>query len=408
VAEQEHLRKVLSSAIFHSSESLQRLLAYLVEHSARNAPHPVKEYQLATDVFGRGPDFDPRTDSSVRVNVARLRSKLIEYYATEGKDDGLRIEIPKGAYVTLFRSHEEPSDTVGLDVPAGNALPLQAGAAGWGRWQWGGFTAALAAGLVVGAALAAWLGLGTTVFSRGGPDSTVHRFWNPFLAPSSQTIVVYSNARFVGNGQTGLRYYNPAVDRPEDIRTLHTGVGELVGVFELTRLFDSLGSEFDVKRASLVDWDDVKKSNVIFIGGPTENMPVRELRHTAKFVFGPYIDPDGSHRTAIFNRQPAHGEPKLFDAGPANPMRHDYAIIRSLEGFVPDRHILILAGISTLGTQAAVEFLCQPDTVQSLLSRIGGADGQHMHSFECVVEVDIHGGVPVDAKIVAFQGGDSS
>ena len=218
--------------------------------------------------------------------------------------------------------------------------------------------------------------------------------------------MVFSSARFVGNVETGLRYYNPSVDRPEDIRTLHTGVGDLVGVFELSRLFYRLGGQFDVKRAALVDWDEVKKSNVIFVGGPAENMPVRELRRTAKFVFGPYIDPDGHHRVAILNRAAEQGEPKVFDAGAANPPRHDFAII-PLEGFVPGRSILILAGITTLGTQAAVEFVCRADTLQTLLSQIPQSGGRVKSRFECVVEVDIHGGVPVNSKIVAFQGDPS-
>jgi hypothetical protein len=408
VAQQEHLRKVLSSAIFHSSESLQRLLAYLVENSAKDSPHPVKEYQIATDVFSRGPGFDPRTDSSVRVNVARLRSKLLEYYATDGKDDPLRIEIPKGSYVTLFRRREEPPEGSGPDVAADAATHAKERAAGASRRQFAAFSAALAAGFVLGAAITAWLALGTTVFSRGGPDPVIPRFWKRFLDPAGQTVVVYSSARFVGNGETGLRYYNPALDRPEDIRTLHTGVGELVGVFELSRLFSRLGSQFDVKGAALVDWDQVKKSNVIFIGGPTENMPVRELRPTAKFVFGSYMDPDGSHRAAIFNRQPLQGEPKLFDAGTENPVRHDYAIIRSLAGFVPGRNILILAGITTLGTQAAVEFVCRPDTLQALFSRMGRDAAEPLDNFECVVEVDVHGGVPVNSKIIAFHSQGSS
>jgi hypothetical protein len=214
---------------------------------------------------------------------------------------------------------------------------------------------------------------------------------------------VFSNARFVGDGDTGLRYYNPEVDRLEDVRELHTGVGEVVGVYELSLVFESLGAAFEVKRAALVDWDEVKKANVIFIGGPAENMPVRELRRGARFVFEPYVDPAGGRRMVLVDRRPGDGKPPCFDAGAARPLRRDYAVIRWLPGLVPGRRILILAGITTLGTQAAVEFVCRPDTVQALLSKLGHDGLKKTVGFESVLEVTIHGGVPVDSTVVAFH-----
>ena len=82
-----HLRKVLSSTVFHSSESLQRLLGYLVEHSAKNAPHPVKEFQIATDVFGRGPHFDPadRFQRARKRGAAALETDRVLRHRRQGR-----------------------------------------------------------------------------------------------------------------------------------------------------------------------------------------------------------------------------------------------------------------------------------------------------------------------------------
>src|SRR5262249_46659523 len=62
----------------------------------------LKEYVIATEVFGRDSSYDPRVDSVVRVQAGRLRSKLLEYYATEGKDDKVIIDLPKGHYTPIF------------------------------------------------------------------------------------------------------------------------------------------------------------------------------------------------------------------------------------------------------------------------------------------------------------------
>lgn len=404
MSEQEHLRNVLSSSAFHSSEALQKLLGYLADHSLGDPPQPVKEYKIATEVLGRGQQFDPRMDSSVRVNVARLRSRLLEYYATEGKNDPFRIEIPKGAYIIRFQERVEPalgelSETGVVSIESGEPQRA-AGQAAQKRWPFGAVAAAVVVGIALGALLTLWTNTGP-VRGGDGPNAVLQGFWNDFAAPREKTIIVFSNARFVGDGENGLRYFNPDTDRLEDVRDLHTGVGEVVGVYELSRLFQSLGAALEVKRSALVDWDEVKKANVIFIGGPAENMPVRELR-SARFIFEPRVDADGQRRVVVVSRS-GDGQLKLFDAGATRPARRDYAVIRLLPGLVPGRRIMILAGITTLGTQAAVEFVCRPDTVQALLSQLTQEGEGPTPGFECVLEVSINGGVPVDSNIVAFE-----
>ena len=92
------IEKLNRSSVLRGSESLCKLLKYLGEHSLDSPGASLKEYQIATEVFGRHADFDSRVDSTVRVQTGRLRSKLAEYYAGEGAPDRLVIEIPKGAY----------------------------------------------------------------------------------------------------------------------------------------------------------------------------------------------------------------------------------------------------------------------------------------------------------------------
>jgi hypothetical protein len=53
-------------------------------------------------VFGRHEDFDPHLDSLVRVQAARLRAKLVEYYDSEGSGDAVVVKLPKGTYALTF------------------------------------------------------------------------------------------------------------------------------------------------------------------------------------------------------------------------------------------------------------------------------------------------------------------
>ena len=92
------LEKILTSPLVTRSGQRAALLRYLVERALAGSNGSIKESVIGVEVFGRAPDWDPQSDSTVRMHVGRLREKLREYYITEGQDDPVFIEIPKGAY----------------------------------------------------------------------------------------------------------------------------------------------------------------------------------------------------------------------------------------------------------------------------------------------------------------------
>src|SRR5580700_5003384 len=107
-AEQEQFSQqidnIIKSHSLRGSESLCRLLQYLAKQSLYQPQAPLKEYQIATEVYGRPADFDPQTDSTIRVQAGRLRLKLAEYYAGEGVSDPILVRIPKGSYHLTFEA----------------------------------------------------------------------------------------------------------------------------------------------------------------------------------------------------------------------------------------------------------------------------------------------------------------
>src|ERR1700739_1782475 len=111
----QQIDRLTKSHILHSSESLCKLLRYLAEHSLDHPGSALKEYQIATEVLGRPAGFDPQSDSTVRVQAGRLRVKLAEYYAHEGVDDPILVEIPKGSYALSF--HLNPTRSAAQLAP---------------------------------------------------------------------------------------------------------------------------------------------------------------------------------------------------------------------------------------------------------------------------------------------------
>ncbi len=109
-AEEAALQRVIASKIFSRNPRLSALLEYLCRKSLGSVKGSIKEYDIATDVFHRPPDFDQTTDAIVRVEMHRLRKKLKEYYSTEGADDTLEISLQAGRYAPEFLNRGLPAE----------------------------------------------------------------------------------------------------------------------------------------------------------------------------------------------------------------------------------------------------------------------------------------------------------
>ena len=90
--------RILQGGTFRNAPSSRRLLKYLVDHSLAGDADQLKEYTIGVDSFHKPGDYDPRLDSTVRIQIGRLRQKLAEYYREEGKDDQLIVDLPKGRF----------------------------------------------------------------------------------------------------------------------------------------------------------------------------------------------------------------------------------------------------------------------------------------------------------------------
>src|SRR5262245_47014677 len=95
----EGLERVLASPGFVRNHRMSRFLRYVVERHLDGRDHESKESLIAIDVFGRKPDYNPKADSIVRTEASRLRARLREYYAGDGRAEPWIIDVPKGGYV---------------------------------------------------------------------------------------------------------------------------------------------------------------------------------------------------------------------------------------------------------------------------------------------------------------------
>src|SRR4030095_10752136 len=139
------LAYVLADAGFARNARMSRFLTFLVDRHLEGHDEELKESLIAHEVFGRRPDYDPKRDSIVRTEAARLRGRLAEHYAGAGRHSSVIVDIPKGGYVPVFRYREVPTDDAARPAAARRA-------------QWHGLlVAVLCAAVVLGSA--AWRSL---------------------------------------------------------------------------------------------------------------------------------------------------------------------------------------------------------------------------------------------------------
>jgi hypothetical protein len=344
-------------------------------------------------------------DSMVRVQAGRLRTKLAEYYASEGARDTIGVELPKGSYLLTFHSRTPnlPNHAPGFQ----SDLPHP---------QNGQFVTRRTFFFAVGALslllLTSLIGL-FSVFTRKQPTVIPHTvavppaiqiFWKGFQKGPEDPRVIFSNAAFVGRPDRGLRYYDPKRDAKSATFDHYTGVGEVLGVHQLDTVFDELGRKILVKRGSLFSLDDAKDTDLIFIGSPSENLTLLEIPGSQEFQFRTVPSGTRQGNVEILNAHPQQGEMTEFLATPADlPETEDYAVIALVRGLDHERSVLILAGTTTLGTQSAVEFVTSEESLETLLSRLAVSRPENLKPFEALLHVKIARGVPVESELIAVH-----
>jgi hypothetical protein len=160
-------------------------------------------------------------------------------------------------------------------------------------------------------------------------------------------------------------------------------------------MFDRRHAEFVLKRSPLVTWDEARSRNLIFIGSVAENASLKLLPSTQDFTLTATADAAG-----VINHHPKQGEPQVY-LRPEHPLTKDYAIVALLPGVQPESRMFVFSGLTTLGTQAAMEYALDPDTAAELIRLVSSQ--RQVHNFEALLEVSIRGGVPLQPRLVSIR-----
>lgn len=408
----DQVDRLTSSPFLHGSEAHCRLLRFLAEHTVNSSSMPLKEYQIATEGLGRPAGFDPISDASVRVQIARLRVKLAQHYSSVGSNDPIVVEIPKGRYEVSFRNRplslEDTSAAEKISAPIPQ-IPNAPVANHRSRTVLIAVLPFLAGILVTLGVLIPLLGnrqtashnVSTSQTTR--PQTALEVFWGPFVHAPEEPFVVFRNRALIGDLDVGMRRFDPSRDNPNRQVQRYTGVGEVMGMLELARLFDRFGSEFRAKRDSLFTIDDAREYNLIFVGSPDETLGLNEIPGPTEFTVS-RLETSPQTRLAIIDKHPGSARTSVYARSFGEEgTETDYALVALKRGLDQSHWILFLEGTSSVATQAAVDYACNERSATVLLNRLHFTSSAAIKPFEGLLRVKIAHDVPVESVLLTLR-----
>jgi len=444
------LENLLWSKYFVNAHKKQKFLRLICDYYLEGRAHELNEHILGYDVFGRDNSYTPSNDPIVRVFAHEIRKKLEAYYANEGAGDPVRLEIPAGSYQPVFtRQLPEPmSEIAEATLPPQTELEAPPVPRRWSAGK-------LAATLLVLGLLAGVIGLGLanrqlrqeiTRAEAAKDPSAYGSVWTSFLGDKNPPLVILSNPpilrfinasdpeslvrasipladetvealkdKFVTNPEVSIKESSgPSNDADEPVKSkiviernqrsrlvlstnVYTGMGEAIGLHYLTDFFRKGSRSIQLKQSRTLSAEDLKKHNVIMLGGVWVNAWSSKLARNEDFFF--------TSKGTIENRNPQTGEEHeyipQFDRRTGN-LTIDYALITLKPNISEANDVMMLAGVYSQGTEAAAEYVTNKDYLDQLNQRLQ-QPGNTPRYFQALLKVSVENGIPTTISILALH-----
>ncbi len=405
-AVREQLERLLAHPLFANSKRYPALLAYTVEETLKGNAPELKERSIGIEVFGRSPSYDANADPVVRITAGEVRKRLMQYYYDSAHDGELVFELPVGSYVPIFHPPEpEPAlpETDEIAIAASPEQPAQPPSIVLAQPR-RRFSALLlwlvfVVGIVVAGAIGVRYGM---QLHETPPPTSIDLFWAPITAgANTATYCLGEPAKNIDVGSINSLDTPPSGIKPEPLYfRLHlSGSLALADVITLTRTAAALETRhkaFRVVPASQASFSQLREGPIVLIGG-FDN--IWTLRVTQKLRFG-FDSKDGVALIVDRKSQKQTTWATAWDL-PYEKLSRDYAIVARIHDNTTGQPVIIAAGISEEGTEAAGEILYNPVYLDSLLKK--APPNWEQMNMEAVIETQVIEGHPGPPQVQAVE-----
>jgi len=403
---------------------LREFLLYVGRKSIKEGTSDIHEQEIGQAVFGRRESYDTSQDNIVRVSATELRKRVDAYFASDGKEEQLIFEIPRGSYTPVFRMRAALSSPSASLTPAEVPQNADAAAAAARRSAWPLiFVSALALSLAV-ACFVLWRqnrSLHQMLYRWDGHPA-LSAFWPRFLNSSQDTDIVLADTSFAIvedmmkqsfplSDYLNRSYLNQA--RSFSLCTVNNKVVDSIafesiaarnngsfGDFQVAERIEALqprSPAIHVAFAREFTADSVKRDNVILIGSRKSNPWVDLFTDQMNFRirYDPTLD-----QTFVDNLHPRAGEEPRY-VQPVSPYASlGYSVIAYLPNPSRTASALIIEGTNAEATNAAGDFITSEDAMEGLLKRLAV---KRIPYFEILLRTTRISGTPIHADVIAYR-----
>lgn len=376
-----HVERLLQSSAFAGSRRSQTFLRYVVAETLAGRGHDIKERNIAIDVFRKGAAFNPQTESIVRVNAGEVRKRLKAAYEG-GLGDDFEIDLPIGTYQPVFRSKPPVAKVVSAPEPAPVVQP----------------TRRLERTLLVLCAILASVVVAWGAIRTRHPSPPLDVLWQPFVhqtatvliaLPSPIVLELRDKEKWPALEKKGLL---PASElgRKENY---YVGVGAAFGASRFAEQLASRKQSFFLGFGSDVTFADLQRAPAILLGAYSSPWSI-EMTRNLRFHFEHSED----WLSVVDSRDPTRvwRIPRVKNSSETS---EGYAVVSRLLNSESGQPLLIAAGMSPGDTQAAAEFITDPQYFD-LFAENAAADWPKKN-FQVILHNNMHGHSPGSPAIVA-------
>ena len=403
------IEHVLSSSVFRGSKRCHDFANYVCVKTLQGAAQTLKERTIAIDVFGRRKTEAYGDDNIVRVGAREVRKRLALYYAGEGAENPVRIELPTGSYVPVFRYQSGRLNLIAKRSALEGASDLTTAALGDRNHARGRLW------------IVAWVLAAVTISvlwlqSARHPATGFDNFWKPaFDSPAPVLLVmphpiVYhpsSRALLLDeqlNGKPALAMARPInipprrLDGSDFVPVLnqYVGFGDAIAAHYVSSVFERHNRTAQLRLADKLDFNDLYGSTVILMGGSFSNRWTAEITKGLRYQFRF----EGQSKPWIVDSQ---GDQKWGLAAMTEDRRtpEDYILICRMPNAQTGKLMVVVAGLAVFGTEAGGRILSDPALLQPVLQNL--PKGWESRNLEAVMKVQVVGDGPALPNLVAVH-----
>jgi hypothetical protein len=392
----------------------------VLDHSADE----IHEQEIGQEVFGRPPDYDTSADNTVRVHASMLRKRVDQYFANEGSNESLIIEIPRGNYAPVFRERavkpveiewQQPSfpTTSEAPVPGPSAIVDK-------RWDWKIWLPTFFAILSLSLVLHMRSAHTSNTWQKTQP--TVLQFWSQVFPKNKASDIVVGDASLATFQEKTNRtiplseyfdrsYLNNIQDQaiaakldPDFAKALllkrQSNYGEVALLARMTDMAHAVQSDTKVRFARDYSYRELKSDNAILLGNVASNPWIEpfEEHQTLRWKF----DTAQGNYYPVDTTAPASDQLKFRPALPDRP-HEGYATLSLFPNLSGTGSILIVSATGGTAINAALDFLSDEHSMNQLRSRLAPDKATVFPYFEALVRVGSRNTLPRDISIVIVR-----